>query len=421
MEIDTAIDEIQSFSNTIRNNKKKIIQSAYDECSKIRESISKNAEKIKEGTKKLIEETDPNLTEEGVQKITKKGKIYFRSLKAFNSLLHFIDNKFENFIVPEYSENLTSNDLNQFIRNLSKLLSDINSEQGNTDQIMGLDFMLKKRSIYTPLSKIGSDLTKLRTLQKESYRIIKVLEDLDSLKKDVEDILERLKTTENTLEMLQNEYKSITKIKEEYEKENELLLENPLIKESKHRSVRMTELEIIIGRHLNSFKKIFKKYAREIQRGTISGDFGLVNAAIAYEESPVQRFLQEEDGNPEIKALLEELIKVGKKDLKLKQNHLNNLSQELKLIQAGKLDLEKKEWHEFFKAKELQLKSSEFNTINQELMECDAKLQKTNSDLIMKEEEINLRTKEIDQLSESLFERRTKARELTKEILESSV
>ncbi|MFX0050634.1 MAG: hypothetical protein ACFE8U_05010, partial [Candidatus Hermodarchaeota archaeon] len=179
------LNEIKSYIETIQGQHSKTIQAAYNKCKKLLLSISKNSEKIKEGSKKLVEETDPQLTEEGVQKITKKGKIYFRSLKAFNALLHYINNDFSNFSVPDTSIQLTYDELNQFVRVLSRLINDTNAERAKADKIMGLDFMLKKRTIYGPLAKIGSDLSDLRTLQKEEYRVIKTLEDLESLKSDV--------------------------------------------------------------------------------------------------------------------------------------------------------------------------------------------------------------------------------------------
>jgi archaellum component FlaC len=412
------INEIKSYIEAIQGHHNKTIQAAYNKCKKLLISISKNSEKIKDGSKKLIEETDPQLTEEGVQKITKKGKIYFRSLKAFNALLHYIDNDFSNFSVPNTSDQLTYDELNQFVRALSRLMNDTNAEKAKSDKIMGLDFMLKKRSIYGPLTKMMSDLSDLRTLQKEEYRVIKTLEDLESLKSDVKGIQQQISRTEEEIIRLQNEVTSIKQNKEEAEQELTLLLENSMIKNSRERGIRMTELEIKMGRHLNSFTKIFKKYAREIQRGTISGEFGLVGTALGYEKDPVKRFLNEEEGNPEVIALLEELIKVGKSDLRLKQKNISNLQQELRLIQNGILDPDKKEWHDLLNAKEKEITLPEFKTVNNKLAECEKKLERLKGDLSMKEEYISLKTRELNQFSDSLSERSARASDLKNDILE---
>jgi hypothetical protein len=414
------LNEIKSHIEAIQSQQSKTIKTAYDKSKKLRQSIFKNSEKVKEGSKKLIEETDPQLTEEGVQKITKKGKIYFRSLKAFNTLLHSIEHYFSDFSVPDASEKLTSNELNQFIRTLSRLTNDTNAEKTNADQIMGLDFMLKKRTIYGPLSKLGSDLSDLRTLQKEEYRVIKVLEDLESLKIDVERIIQQITSTKEEIIQLQNEVGSIEQNKEEFEKEYALLLEDPMIKNSRESGIRMTELEIKMGRHLNSFKKNFKKYAREVQRGTISGEFGLVGAALAYEKDPVRRFLKEEEGNPEIVALLEELIKSGKSDLHLKQKNIRNLEQELKLIKKGILDSDKKEWHDLLNTKEKEITLPEFKTINNQLTECERNLERSKEKLASKKENIALKTRELNQLSESLSERSKRATDLATDILNTT-
>ncbi len=411
-------DEIEGHIEAINTQKRKTINIAYDKNKKLLQSIAKHTEKIKEGCKKLIEETDPQLTEEGVQKITKKGKIYFRSLKAINAFAHSVDGHFSDFKVPDASHKMTSSELNQFIRVLSRLINEVAREKNVADSIMGLDFMIKKRIIYVPLSKLGSDLNKIRDLQKEEYIVVKALEDLIGLSTDVKDILKQIDTTKEELNALQNEYEVLGTSNKSTEKEYTLLLENPLIQESRKRGIRMTELEIEIGRHLNSFKKIFKKYTREVQRGTFSGEFGLVNTALAYEKNPVQRFLGEEAGSPEIVELLEELVRVGESNLHLKQKNINNLNRELENIKQGIMDLRKKEWHDILAAKENDEASSEFKTINAGLKKHEKELQALKDELIEKEDEIALKNKEISQLSESLSERRERAAEIEKAVLE---
>ncbi len=418
MSADEILSEISDHIDSIRKNKAKIIKQAHEKSSKLRQSVSKSSEKVKENVKKLIEETDPQLTEEGIKKI--KFKSQFRSLRAMNTLIHFIDAQIQDYNVNNDSKQLTSNDLNQFIRVLSKLLNDIHNEQTTADSIMGLDYMLKKRSIYGPISKLGSDLGKLRTLQKEEYIIIKALEDLEGLKNDVEDISQKIVSSESELKQLEKDKKTQIKLENEIEAENAQLLANPLIKNFRQSGIRMTELEIKIGRHLNSFKKIFKKYFREVQRGTISGDFGVVNAAIAYEKEPVQEFLKEDDGNPEITTLLTELIKLGRSNLRLKQKEINNLKQELNLIERGNLDSMKKEWHDLLHKKDTDSSTPEFKSLNQKVTECEARLEKLKIKLHDREEAISLKKKELNQLSESLRERRTRASEIAKEILTTS-
>ena len=74
----------------IQSQQNKTIKTAYDKSKKLRQSISKNSEKVKEGSKKLIEETDPQLTEEGVQKITyspQTESIYY--FKSENIAAHY--------------------------------------------------------------------------------------------------------------------------------------------------------------------------------------------------------------------------------------------------------------------------------------------------------------------------------------------
>ncbi len=409
-------DEIQSLAESIKTQKKKIIQLAYEKSKKLLQSMHKNSEKVKEGCKKIIEETEPKLTEDGMKKI--KFRSQFESLKAINALAHYISQQFSDFQVPDASKKLTSIELNQFIRIVSRLLTDTNREKSAADSVMGIDFMLKKRTFYNPLGKLGSDLANLRDLQKEEYSIIKSLEDLNDLNADVKDLLEKISLYKEEQTQLQTEKSALEETIIEAERVKSRLLENPLIKDSRQRGIRMTELEIEIGRHLNSFKKTFKKYAREIQRGSVSGDFGLVNTALAYEKQPVQSFLEEEEGNPEIIALMEELIKVGKSDLHLKQKSINNLTHELKALQQGKMDLWKDEWKGHLTQKEEIEESLEFKTVNNQLTQCEEKIVALRANLTEKEEEITLNKKNLTQTTESLSERRQRAKDIATEVLE---
>jgi hypothetical protein len=395
----------------------KPIKIAYDKSSKLRASINKQRNKIIEDSQKLIDETDPQLTEEGVKKITKKGKIYFRSLKAFNPLLHTLNDQLTKLKVPDEKKDLTTTELNHFIRDLSRMINDINKEKATVDAIMGLDFMLKKRGVYGSLSKIISDLSKLRDLQKEEYTVVKAIEDLESLDRDViriGDQIEQLKKDIISLEEKQIETENLEREKENIKKN---LLENPVIFNSRKNGIRMTELEIEIGKQLNSFKKIFKKYGREIQRGSISGEFGLVSTASAYEQNPVQKFLEENEENSEIIALLEELIKVGSTELKLKQNIINNLTQAMRRISQGKLDSDKKEWHELSNKKKEDESSPEFKEINNKLTKCENEIKNIIETLKKIRDDKSLKEKELTSLSESLVERKSRSSTILDETL----
>ncbi|WP_455140249.1 hypothetical protein [Candidatus Hodarchaeum mangrovi] len=409
--------EIAEYIEEINKQMFKTINIAYEKSRRIRESVQKEAEKVREGSKKLLDETDPQLTEEGVQKITKKGKIYFRSLKAMNSLVHFLYNQFDEFDIPNPKNNLSFNDFNQFIRSLSRLMNDTTREQKNTDSIMGLDFMLKKRGIYGPISKLNSDLKDLRELQKAEYTVIKALEDLDGLYKDVEELKIKKETTEVELEAIKLDRESLSNEIQTLENDISKLFEDPVLRNSRERGIRMTELEIEIGRHLNSFKKIFKKYAREVQRGSISGDFGLVNAAIAYEEEPVKRYLEESETNPEIISLFQELIKVGEESLKLKQKHLTNMKQELLNIEKGKMNVLKEEWKQLANLKDQDETSSEFRRVNEKLIQLETKMGELKSKLEEKDNEISLTEKSLVNLAESLEERKDRAKSIRSEVI----
>ncbi|MHA2157160.1 MAG: hypothetical protein ACXABU_17595 [Candidatus Hodarchaeales archaeon] len=410
--------EVEEKIELIQTRKKKTINIAFDKSKKIRKSIYKHRKKILEDTQKLIDETDPQLTEEGVQKITKKGKIYFRSLKAFNPFLHFVNTQMSKLKIPEDNKQLTSSELNQFVRDLSRFVNDINKEKAQVDAIMGLDFILKKRGIYAAFAKISSELNDLRDLQKEEYSVIKAVEDLKSIVRDIENIQTKSEQLEEEKRDLETHLEATKDSRNKKEEVRTALVSNPIINNSRQRGIRMTELEIEMGTHLNSFKKIFKKYAREVQRGSVSGEFGLVNAALSYGGKPVQKFLEEPENNPEILALLEELINVGEKDLHLKQKNISNLSRALKNIQDGKFDLQKSEWHNLHEKKNKDDASSEFKEVNGELIECENELKDIEAKISGIEENISLKSRELLNLAESLENRHNRSLEISEEIFE---
>jgi hypothetical protein len=410
-------NKIQDNIDTINSKLNKQIAVGYGKSQKIRKSIQKHIDKIIEDSQRLIDETDPQLTEEGVQKITKKGKIYFRSLRAFNPFVHFLNDQATKLKMPDEDEQLTSTELNQFVRNLSRMYNDVNKEKVGVDKIMGLDFLRKKRGMYGSLSKINSELGNLRDLQKEEYSIIKALEDLHSLQRDVENITQTIENLNEELENLKSQLKATEDNLDKKEKLKQQFLENPLVSDSRQRGIRLTELEIELGRHLNSQRKVFKKYAREVQRGSVSGEFGLVNAALAYEKDPVQRFLKEEEGNPEILALIDELTDIGESSLHIKQKNINNLRQLSKRIKEGNLDKKKSEWTDLRIKKEEDESSVEFKKKIDELNTCENEIKQINSRLSELNENIGLREREISNLSDSLIERKERSATITSETL----
>ncbi|MHA2347126.1 MAG: hypothetical protein ACXACP_10440 [Candidatus Hodarchaeales archaeon] len=133
------------------------------------------------------------------------------------------------------------------------------------------------------------------------------------------------------------------------------------------------------------------------------------SAALAYEKKPVQKFLEESEENSEIKALLEELIKVGPTNLHLNQKNINNLNQAMRKIQQGKLNSDKKEWHELNNKKTEDDSSPEFTEINNKLAKCENEIKGVIESIKKIREEISRKEKEQNNLSDSLVERKSRS------------
>lgn len=410
IEISELIDEINSKCN-------KHIKKASKNCLKLIDSTKKELERANKGVISLIEETDPQLTEEGIAQIKKKGKIYFRSLKAINQFSHLTKDKLNEITIPKTKKTLTYGNFKAFNRNLSKKLSDIDKERVVTDKIMGIDFMIKKRKLYDPLSKMNTNLKKQRDLMNEDYQVIKTVEDLSSIKIELEslfnkseELLEEKDTLSENLQKIESDYETVDN---EYNNKEHI----EILQELHDSSIRRTELEIEIGKHLNSFRKIFKKYARQSQKGTISAEFAISSAALKYSENPVNVFLTSEN-NFEILNLLKAIIPIGIKDLSLNKGNINSLENKKKQIDQGKLDTIRDEWNTINTRITDIEKSTGYIEIKTELNEINTRRESIKGKMDELTDKIDLITKEIDETLSSIKERRERAKELYTNTLE---
>jgi len=123
--------------------------------------------------------------------------------------------------------------------------------------------------------------------------------------------------------------------------------------------------------------------------------------------------MYENEDNPEILALLQELINLGNSGLNLKQKDVNNLTRVMKNIQEGKDEKDKNEWHDLSKKKKEDESTPEFIKINKELTKCEEEIKDTEKSINKLEEGIARRKKELSSLIESLEERKTRAAEIT--------
>ena len=104
---------------------------------------------------------------------------------------------------------------------------------------------------------------------------------------------------------------------------------------------------------------------------------------------------------------------MGNSGLNLKQKDINNLTRVMKNIQLGNDDKDKNEWHDLSKKKKEDESLPEFNKINNELTKCEEELKIIDESLNKLEEGITHRKKEYTNLTDSLEERKTRAKEIT--------
>ncbi|MFW9928792.1 MAG: hypothetical protein ACFFD1_05340, partial [Candidatus Thorarchaeota archaeon] len=174
------IKEIEKFhKKSIENSKKTLKKTLKD--------IVDNIPKLKDGAKQ-IESIEQEKLSQGIEAAAKKSKMQFKATKALGELARNLQKELaEDPILINFDEvdQWEFEDFKSWVKGYQKVVNNLDDYRHRANKIMGLDFMLKRRVVETPLNKMTEDRDILRDLLGGNFQIIKAIEDLYRLNGEI--------------------------------------------------------------------------------------------------------------------------------------------------------------------------------------------------------------------------------------------
>lgn len=398
MSNDIQLIDVDPIIKDLRKSQAKKISKAHKTLQKRLSDLGKNVEKVKIGAKELEKYENDNLAA-GLEEVARrKPRSWLRGIRALGDMARTTLNAFEEFESPSPKEILSSKEIKNLTKRLSRMLSDLDKERAKTDRIIGLDFMIKKRSVWGPLGHLQNDIRRLNELQAKEYLIKQALEELEELRDDLEVLHAELDTAKEQLSELQEIKATKEDNLQQTESELEDLDSGPVVKEFRKLKRQTVSLELKIGRKLNSFKKSFRKLVKESELTNLEIDFHHISMARKYEEDPLAAFLSEEESYPILIKLVETLIDA---DLKVKKS-TGRLEQDLNWLKQKKLDKWKKEYLDLHQELEKETQAPELKKVIQKIEVLEEKRDSLIESLKENKKRIEMQERDLERLEESI-------------------
>ena len=407
MTIDISPIDIQPVIRDLRKAQSKKITKAYKSLSKIFADLERNVEKVKSGAKDIEKYENDNLGE-GLEEVARrKPRSWLRGIRALGDFARKTSNTYQELEVPSPKAKLKYEEVKAITKRIGRISSDLDKERHKTDQIMGLDFVIKKRSLWSPLGHVQHNIRNLNELLAREYLIIRALEELEELDDELEELFAALETAEERLSELQDIYSVLEGDLGQTEAKLEKLDSGPVVKEFRGLKRQTVSLELEIGRKLNYFKKPFRKLAKESERSSLEIDFHHISMARKYEEDPLSAFLSEKEGYPILVKLVETLIGA---DLKLRKS-VGRLEHDLNWLKQGKLDQWKKEYLSLHQQLEKESEAPELKGVIQKIDSLEEKHDHLKEELNKNKRMIEIQEKDIQRLKETIEAKQDKVDE----------
>ena len=403
--VDEALEMFETSQREQAKNVAKIRKILSSELSRLVKAI----EKVEKGANTLSE------LEESVTKGSTK-KMWasqIRAIKALEEFSKYILTSLEEWEDPDPNKEMTYDELTAFLRRFVPFVNNIDEQRQKTDKIMGLDFIMKKRAITSPFGDVRKARNKIRDLRGEEYQLIKTLEDMDRILNEMQSLADHRQTKEYEVEQLEEQINRNQTEENSLRKKIEDLQQQPIVKEAREHRIRLKQIEIDLGRHLNPLRKPFRKFLNQAERGTISvSSFMVTTTARQYESSPVEHFLKEEDGFPLLSSLLDDMIPLVDQ-LHLKGSERSRLTQERNNLAGKKVTKAKAEYLEISSRLDELMKSSELVKSLEQMDQLENKLEKLQEEKEQQNELLRITKKDIDKTQENLEFRYNQIQEMS--------
>lgn len=406
--METLIYEIEK-----EKKRQKIVKEAKKKVSKSIKELDKELDKLTEGSGSL-KTFEEDVLSDGVEKAAKKGKMWYRSVKALGNFSNFTFNRIDEFNLPENDE-LSYEEFKTFVRNLSNTINPIIQERQKADHVMGIDFMIKKRIITNPLNKIISIRDELRDLLTSDFGLIRNIENLKKVKDEIIAVTENKISLNAKIEEINAKIQQLENNKTELDKEKDELENTGIYSQLKAIKTDLFNLETDFGRRINPLKKDMRSLSSKASElGNLP--FVVVTAAQNYEEDVIKQAHSDYENNfYKLNELLNALIQYAE-PLKIKKNHVHKFDGLLKIIESEKLK------KEFLKILEKESEIREIETSDKRIAETVAKINQLNEKIVNIEsiiddnnKEIEKTTGELEEVIQSLDERERRFNSLIEE------
>lgn len=251
-------------------------------------------------------------------------------------------------------------------------------------------FLLKKiQAKYSWIKQLQSVFEKAKSIKKDLGPLQKLVDEKNILQKELDELGAKIK-----------------------EKENEI--------ESFKKSARLNELDNIddmlenikaeINQILNVYQKAFKKILNSLKNTKLSLSFEFQQNLNAYYDNPVEAFLKEDIGYPNLITFLKELNNVLKQEsFSLKSQDIRRIEKKTKQIVKDKILLPLQEqYFDLIKKREtlyseehkksISKLESELNTLKEEYSSIKFKLDELQHRILEKKEKILLNKESLEKL-----------------------
>ncbi|MFW9994794.1 MAG: hypothetical protein ACFFD4_22320 [Candidatus Odinarchaeota archaeon] len=395
----------------------------------LNKAATKKLEKIKKDLVKDLKELDENFSKfrtalvdlkdftdkiaEDPEKYSSKGKLWFKSLNALADFTKYADHRSTEFAPPDYtSVDFTYDELKQFGRNFSSMLNDIDKELSRANQIMGIDFSLKKRSATTPFGKLKKIRNDLRDMLQGDYRLIKVLEDSEKVKQEIKDLRNEISRTEKDEEELVTIITAKESLLDELAQQIKYKENDSNYAVVREKKVDGEKERLEIGTKINPLKKTFRLLVNKSRE--IDINFAAVGAGQVYEKDVMEAFMKDAPEFRQLKILLETLVE-KQNELKIKKNVVVKCENLLNSINSQNLAKRYQELMKYLEEIAELEKNPKILEIVNEIEELKNKIDNTTREVELSKEREELISNKLEESQKSHEERLSRFEELLKD------
>ena len=370
VDLNTKIKQVETFHKKTLDNANKNLFKAIDE-------INVNLTKLMLGAIQLEEDEHKKLAD-GIEAAAKKSRMLFRATKALGDYARYVQEQLKEYpkeINKKEVENWKFENFKDWLKVYNKFINNIDTERRKSNEIMGLDYAIRRRVTEGPLNKLLGARDILRDLLGNEWQLVKALEDLYRLEEELNATRTSIESLETQQSELENQIHELTQQKESFENEIHTMEEQGQVKVYRDFKIHFQSKEVEIGHQINPFKKSFRLLGTKGANLKDIGSFEIM-AAKNYEDDVIGTFYSDEPNDFRSLSELCQALVNHADDLDLKGTQVHRMKQLQQSIAEGKL---KQLYLEVIQTKEKMKELEKDPVLVKDLETIDQKRQKLNN------------------------------------------